>query len=74
MKIFVKAKPSSKEAKVEKLDNEHFIISIKEPPVKGMANAAIIEILAEYFKVSFSQIKIISGYTSRNKIIEIKNI
>ncbi len=73
MRIFVKAKPSAKEAKIEKLDDDNFIVSVKEPPVKGMANAGIIKILAEYFKVSPSQIKIISGYTSKNKIIEIKN-
>lgn len=72
MRIFVKAKPNAKEAKIEKLDDEHFVVSVKEPPIKGMANAAIIEILEEYFKVSPSQIKIISGYTSKNKIIEIK--
>lgn len=72
MKIFIKAKPSAKEAGVEKLNDDNFIVSVKEPPVKGMANAAIIEILAEYFKVLPSQIKIISGYTSKNKIIEIK--
>lgn len=72
MKIFIKAKPSAKEAGVEKLNDDNFIVSVKEPPVKGMANVAIIEILAEYFKVLPSQIKIISGYTSKNKIIEIK--
>lgn len=72
MKIFIKAKPSAKENKIEKLNETHFVVSVKEPPIKGMANAGIIKVLAEYFKVSPSQIKIISGYTSKNKIIEIK--
>jgi hypothetical protein len=73
MKIFVKAKPSSKEERVEKVDDENYIVSVKEPPVKGLANQAIIRSLAEYFKMSQSKISIVSGYTSRNKIIEISS-
>ncbi|PIV45904.1 hypothetical protein COS23_01900, partial [bacterium (Candidatus Moisslbacteria) CG02_land_8_20_14_3_00_36_53] len=32
MKIFVKAKPLAKESKVEKIDDTHFVVSVKEPP------------------------------------------
>ena len=71
MRIFVKAKPSSKEEKIEKLDESHYVVSVKEPPIKGKANEAIRNALAVYFKTSSSRVKIISGYSSRNKIIEI---
>ncbi|EKD33196.1 MAG: hypothetical protein ACD_76C00070G0002 [uncultured bacterium] len=72
MRIFVKAKPLAGEEKVEKLDDSHFIVSIKEPPVKGQANRAIIGALADYFHVTRAQVAIVSGGISRNKIIEIK--
>ena len=71
MKIFVKAKPNSKEEKVKKIDENNFVVSVKEPPVKGKANEAIRNALAVYFKTASSCVKIISGYSSRNKIIEI---
>lgn len=71
MKIFVKAKPNSREEKVEKIDETNYIVSVKEPPVKGKANDAIKNALAIYFRTSSSSIKIIFGYSSRNKIIEI---
>ncbi|MFA5083776.1 MAG: DUF167 domain-containing protein [Candidatus Paceibacterota bacterium] len=71
MKIFVKAKPKAKEEKIQKIDDSHYRVWIKEPPIKGEANRAIIKALAGYFKVSFSQINIVSGHASRNKIIEI---
>ena len=71
MKFFLKAKPNAKEDKIEKIDENHFVVSTKEPPVNGRANQAILRILADYFDVSPSQIKIISGLTSKNKIIEI---
>lgn len=71
MKIFVKAKPNSHEEKVEKIDEQNYVVSVKEPPVQGKANNAIRNALAVYFKVGSSQVKIISGYTSRQKTIEI---
>ena len=71
MKIFVKAKPSSREEKVEKIDENNYVVSVTEPPEKGKANDAIRNALAVYFKTGSSQVKIVSGYSSRNKIIEI---
>ena len=72
MKINVKAKPNSKIEKIEKIDDNNFVVSVKEPPEKGKANEAIRNALAVYFKTGSSCVKIISGYSSRNKIIEIK--
>ena len=71
MRISVKAKPNSHEEKVEQIAEGEFVVSVKEPPVKGLANDAIIRALAEYFKVSKFQVRITSGWTSRQKIIEI---
>lgn len=71
MKIFVKAKPSAREEKVEKVDDTNFVVSVREPPVEGQANAAIIHALARYFSIAPSRVAIISGHTSRGKVIEI---
>lgn len=72
MRINVKAKPGAREEKVEKIDEQNYVVSVKEPPVKGKANEAIRNALAVYFKTGSSYVKIVSGYSSRNKIIEIK--
>ena len=69
--IFIKAKPNSKQEKVEKIDKQNYIVFVKEPPARGKANNAIKNALAVYFKTGSSCIKIVSGHTSRNKIIEI---
>jgi len=71
MKIFVKVKPNSKLDSVEKIDDKHFKIMVKEPPKQGRANLAIIKILAKYFKISPQRIKIVSGVKSSQKNIEI---
>lgn len=71
MKINVKAKPAAKEEKIEKIDENNFVVSVKEPPVQGRANTAIAKALAEYFKVSNLQVRLISGFSSKQKIFEI---
>ncbi|PKL72475.1 hypothetical protein CVV26_01455 [Candidatus Kuenenbacteria bacterium HGW-Kuenenbacteria-1] len=71
MKIFVKAKPMAKKNEVKKVDENNFIVSTTKLIEKGKANKAIIKLLAKYFNVSQSSIKIFSGFVSKNKIIEI---
>ncbi|MDP1706244.1 MAG: DUF167 domain-containing protein [bacterium] len=71
MRIFVSAKPAAREESIEKIDETHFIVAVKEPPIQGRANNAIIKALADYFKISSGRIKIIAGMTSRQKMVEI---
>ncbi|MEK7627615.1 MAG: DUF167 domain-containing protein [Patescibacteria group bacterium] len=73
MKIFVKAKPNAKEERVEKIDFAHFVVSVKEPPVQGRVNKAIVRAIAEFFGVSGSRVNIVSGHTSRSKLIDISD-
>ena len=72
VKITVHAKPNSRQEKVEPAGGDSFVVSVKEPPIEGRANNAIIKAVAKYFKVPTSFVKIISGRTSRLKIIEVQ--
>lgn len=71
MKIFVRAKPSAKEEKIEKIDEINFIVEVKEPPKKGKANRAIAKALATHFNVAPSRVNLISGFSSRQKVFEV---
>jgi uncharacterized protein (TIGR00251 family) len=70
MKIQVKVKPNSKTEEVSQ-EGESFIIKVTEPPKEGKANQAVIKLLAKHFGVPQSQVRILSGFRSRNKVIEI---
>ncbi len=72
MKIIVKAKPNSKTESVEKIGDNYFSVCVKEPPIGGRANEAVVKALAKHFRVPVSSLRITVGHTSRNKIIEIK--
>jgi uncharacterized protein YggU (UPF0235/DUF167 family) len=71
MKIFVKAKPGVREEKVEKLEDGSFVVSVKEPPIQGKANIAILKALAVHFGVSPSDVRLVSGFSSKQKVFEI---
>ncbi|TMI82806.1 MAG: DUF167 domain-containing protein, partial [Bacillati bacterium ANGP1] len=40
-------------------------------PREGLANKAVVELLAEYFHVPRSRVRIIRGQAGRRKIVEI---
>ncbi len=71
MRIKIKAKPDSNENKIEKIDDLNFVVSVKDPPVQGRANRAIVKVLSEYFHTPISHVRIISGHISRNKVVDI---
>ncbi|MGQ4648204.1 DUF167 family protein [Lyngbya aestuarii] len=67
----VKVKPNSKKQDIKELADGTLAVNLKSPPVDGKANQELIELLAEKFKVSKSQVRIKLGLSSKNKLIEI---
>jgi len=73
MIIQIKVIPGAKK-NLMKQEPGQIKVYLTAPPVDGKANAALIKFLAEHFDVRLSQIEIIKGLQSRNKVIKIKNI
>ena len=46
-------------------------VYVNAPPVDGKANKVVAEVLAEHFKVRKSNVKILRGEKSKEKVIEI---
>jgi uncharacterized protein len=46
-------------------------LALTAPPVKGRANDACIDFLAEFLKVPRSSVTIAAGKTSRNKVVRV---
>jgi uncharacterized protein len=70
MKIQVKVKPNSKTEEISR-EGDSFIVKVKEPPNEGKANQAVIKLLAEHFGVPKSELRILSGFRSKSKVIEV---
>lgn len=67
----VKVKPNSKLNKIVEEDDGSLTIKLKSPPVDGKANQELIKVLSKKFDVPKSYIRIKSGASSRQKLIEI---
>lgn len=72
MRIFVKVKLRAKFEYVEKIDDQHFSVFVNAMPVDGRANRAVVRALADYFGVAPSSVSILSGMTSKQKVVEIQ--
>jgi len=46
-------------------------MKIRTKPEKGLANKAVISVLASYFKVPAAKIRMVKGAKQRNKIFEV---
>lgn len=70
-KIFnVRVTPHAKQNKIVETDGVLRIYTTAAPE-NGRANDAVIKVLAKYFGVAKSQIKIVRGDTARDKVIKI---
>lgn len=68
MKAHIKIHPNSSQEKIEKTDNCSYNVWLREKPIDNKANISLMKVLNKYFG---KRVKIKSGFTSRNKIIEI---
>jgi uncharacterized protein len=71
VKIWVSVKPQAKRAEVKKIAEGEYAASVQAPAREGKANQALIELLASYFAVPKSSVKIVRGESSRRKLVEI---
>lgn len=71
MKIFVQVKPGAKKELAEKISDNIFMVFVKARPEKGLANEAVVKVMAEYFGIAKSRVRMMAGQTSRKKILEI---
>lgn len=70
-RINLRVIPRAKQNKIAADADGTLRVHITAAPVDGAANEAVIKLLAEYFDLPKSQIKIVRGGAARDKIIEI---
>jgi uncharacterized protein YggU (UPF0235/DUF167 family) len=70
-KIVVKAKPNAKASVLERAADGSWHARLTAPPADGKANAELVELVAAYFDVPKSRVRIKSGHSARAKLVEI---
>lgn len=71
MKISIKVKTQANKEEVQKIDEVNYLVKVKELPIENKANKAVIKALSNFFDLPKSNIILVSGEKSKNKIFEI---
>lgn len=69
--LSVRVQPRARRNEIVKMEGGGFKIRLTAPPVDGAANEALIRFLANTLSLPKSQIEVISGHASREKIVRI---
>lgn len=71
MKISVQVKANSTKGPLVKEVEGGLLVYVRELAVEGRANEAVVGLLAQYFKVAKSQVRLVRGGRSRVKVFEV---
>jgi hypothetical protein len=71
MKLNITVISNAKTSEVIQIDKYNYKVKVDALAVEGGANKRLITILADYFNVSKSSIKILKGFKNKNKIVSI---
>ncbi len=69
--LYIKAQPGSSKNRFAQILGDELKINIKAPAVEGAANKELIKFLAKSFKVAKSDIELLSGQTSKKKVVRL---
>jgi uncharacterized protein (TIGR00251 family) len=72
--LSLRIQPRASKNEVILLESGGLKIRLTAPPVDNAANEALVRFLSEMLAVSRSQIEIVSGHTSRDKIVRIYGV
>jgi uncharacterized protein YggU (UPF0235/DUF167 family) len=72
MYISVRVQVGARKEKVEELKKGRLKIAVKEPAERNLANRRVRELVATYFKIPQSKVRLISGHTSPAKIFDVE--
>jgi uncharacterized protein (TIGR00251 family) len=70
----IRIQPRASKNEIIWMENGGLKIRLTSPPVDGAANEALIRFLADTLSVARSQVEIVRGKTSRDKIIRISGV
>jgi len=73
-RISIYVQPRASKTAVAGMHDGCVKVRLAAPPVDGAANAALIEFVAERLGLAKSRVRIVSGQTSRRKVVEVDGI
>ena len=72
MYLKVKVTPEAKKDEIRAIGPSRFEVKTKAPAERGLANEAVLTLLASHLKLPRSHFRIISGHHERSKLISVR--
>lgn len=69
----VRAQPGAKREGLVGIQNGQLKFAVRVPPEDGKANAALVEVIASTFSLRRSDVTLVRGATSRQKVFRLQN-
>ena len=70
--IHIKVSAGARKESFKQKSKDHFEISVKEKAERNMANARVLEFVAEYFKVAVNKVRIVNGHRHPSKLLVVE--
>lgn len=74
VRFSVRLQPRASRNEIAGLQGVSLKVRVTAPPVDGMANQALIDFLSESLGVARRNVSIVSGFSSRTKVVEVRDV
>jgi uncharacterized protein (TIGR00251 family) len=73
-RVTVRVTPRASRNEIQRWDGDVLRVRVTAPPADGKANDAVLALLAKVLRLPKSSIKLVSGGSSRTKIVELDGV
>jgi uncharacterized protein len=74
VRFAVRVQPRASRSEIAGVHGDAMKIRLSAPPVDGAANDALVELVADALGVGRRAVRIVSGETSRSKVVEVEGV
>ena len=74
VRFAVRVQPRASRSETVGVHGDAMKVRLSAPPVDGAANAALVELIAEVLGVGRRAVRIVSGESSRSKVVEVEGV
>lgn len=73
-RISIYVQPRASKTEIAGMHDGCMKIRLAAPPVDGAANAALVEFIADRLNIAKSKVRVVTGSSSRRKVIEVDGV
>ena len=73
-RLHLRVSPGASRAEIVGRHGDAWKVRVTASPERGRANQAVVRLLAEHLGVSTKELEVVSGLSSRDKVVELRSL